>query len=363
VGRIAAAARAALVGALTGCATIHQPPLPFLERTYAAKVPKDTSLMYEGQVATHVLVVDGLADAYDAISQQPATGSAGAWRVIITPMFRVRQLHDSSAAVRTPSFMPRASVEYLRATRLGKVTTRPVVSFDWVNVSGLRVTLAHHSNGQAGCFREGFVPRDVRSNECIPAPGADTTVVKLNRANGDFSSTFFNFMVHSTWMNRSGNDEATHSLGAAAGYDWHVHGIFGELSPEQRSLYGSWRLHGFTEAMQRFGVGCRDPGAREWYATGACWLAGRSRVTLEGERAPRFPGDLARRIRPAVLPYRWSVEVSHSADRLLGAGAFVRWHDGQDYYNIGFVNRRKVFMWGLMLDLSGFDRIGAKVVQ
>jgi len=37
---------------------------------------------------------------------------------------------------------------------------------------------------------------------------------------------------------------------------------------------------------------------------------------------------------------------------------FARWQDGQDYYNIEFVNRRRVFMYGLMLDESAIPRIG-----
>jgi hypothetical protein len=34
---------------------------------------------------------------------------------------------------------------------------------------------------------------------------------------------------------------------------------------------------------------------------------------------------------------------------------FVRLNDGQDYYNIGFVNRRRATMYGVMLDVSGSD--------
>lgn len=340
---------------LVGCATTNRPSLPFLERMYVARVPSDTSLLFEAQVATHILAVDGLGNAYQRVSTDPAASHVHAWRVILNPMFRIRQLADSSAAVRTPSFMPRLSAEWLRVTRLGVTTTRPVVSYSRANLSGVRLSLQHHSNGQAGCFREGFRPLDARANECVPIAGADTTTVRINRANGDFSSTFVNFMVHSTWMNRAGDDRPTWTLGAAAGLDLHPPGIFGALSDEQRELYGGWRVRAQGEASWRSGVTCRDPGPRPTSRRVACALAGRTRITLEGERAPRYPGDLARRIRPAVLPYRTSVELSHTIDTALGLGPFVRWHDGQDYYNIGFVNRRRVVMWGLMIDLGGYD--------
>ena len=148
----------------------------------------------------------------------------------------------------------------------------------------------------------------------------------------------------------------------AASGDWHPRGIFGALSDEQRALYGSWRVRLQLEGMKVLGWTCQDPKDRTLGQRLGCALRGRSRVTLEGERAPRYPGELARRIRPAVIPYRVSAEYSHSFDALLRAGVFVRWHDGQDYYNIGFVNRRRVLMVGAMLDASGADRIGKRVV-
>jgi hypothetical protein len=357
----------ALTLAVSGCATIRngQPPShQFLERIYVGKTHQDSSILYEAQAVTHIFLIDGLPDAYDRLSSDANVRAAGAWRVIATPMFRVRQLRDSSAAVRTPSFMPRVSIERLWATRLGPISGDPTFpAFGGVRVAGVRLTLAHHSNGQAGCFRDGFVPVDSRANICKPGPGTDTAVVKLNRADGDFSTTFLNVIAHSTWMNRNGSDVATRSIGAAIGADWNIPGIFGSLSDEQRSLYGSWRIRLQAEAMQAMGTTCADRGARSLVERIGCGLRGHSRLTFEGERAPKDPGDLAKRIHPSVLPYRISLELSHSFDALLGAGAFIRWHDGQDYYNIGFVNRRKVTMFGAMLDLSGIDRIGKKIVQ
>ena len=56
-----------------------------------------------------------------------------------------------------------------------------------------------------------------------------------------------------------------------------------------------------------------------------------------------------------VIPWRGSLEISHAFHWLLGAGLFVRLNDGQDFYNIGFVNRRRATMYGVMLDVSGSD--------
>ena len=355
-----------LAGAASACATARpvRPSHQFLERIYVSVAPEDSSLLYEAQAATHIFLVDGLPDAYDRISSDSTVRTAGAWRVIATPMFRVRQLKDSSAAVRTPSFMPRLSVERLWASRRGAASGDPSnPAFPGARLTGARLSLAHHSNGQAGCFREGFEPVDSRANTCRRAPGADTTRVRLNRANGDFSSTFLNVMLHATLMNRNGEDVATQSLGVAAGADWHIPGLFGALSDEQRSLYGSWRVRLQGEAMKAFGTTCGDDIARSALQRAKCRVRGRSRLTLEGERAPTRTDALARRVQPSILPYRVSVELSHAFDALLGAGVFARWHDGQDYYNIGFVNRRRMLMVGGMLDLSGVDRVGKKIIQ
>jgi hypothetical protein len=351
----------------SACAALPRAQAPshqFLERNYVFATRGDTTLLYEAQAATHILLVDGLPDAYDRISSDSMVRAAGTWRVIATPMFRIRQLNDSSAAVRTPSFMPRVSVERIWARRLGAVTGDQFnPAFDGANVTGVRLTLAHHSNGQAGCFRAGFVPTDSHSETCVPAPGADTSIVKLNRANGDFSTTFFSLMLHSTWMNRNGANIATHSLGVAVNADWHMPGLFGALSDEQRALYGTWRARGQVEGMQMLGTSCGDRIVRTAGQRLGCWLSGRARFTVDHEWVLSKLGALADRVHPSIVPWRGSSEVSYAFDALLGAGVFLRWNDGQDYYNIGFVNRRRVFLYGGMLDLSGVDRIGKKIVQ
>ena len=229
---------------LACAAANRRPPLAFLERFYVARVPFDSTLMYEADAATHVLLIDQLPKAYDSISQDKLTASsARAWRLILSPMFIIRQLNDSSAAVRTPSFMPRVSIEWLRVSRVGRVTgPDPLIGFSAANLSGVRFSLAHHSNGQAGCFRDGFVPIDRHAETCVPAAGTDTNRVVLNRANGDFSSTYFELMGHSTWMNRGGANLSTKSAGFAVAGEWFAPFLFGALSHDQKLLYGSWRL-------------------------------------------------------------------------------------------------------------------------
>jgi hypothetical protein len=286
-------------------------------------------------------------------------------RLMVSPMFRIRQLKDSSAAVRTPSFMPRIlAAEVLQLSGLGEPRiVGNIVDYNKVALTGLRLALTHHSNGQAGCFRRGYRPVDQRANECEPIPITDPSVVLpddtmrvlLNGSDGDFSSTFVSAMVHSTGMFDFRNANTPRmNVGAAASYEWHPRGLFGALSDEQRPLYGSWRVRGQFTAMYASGLDCAGFGGSVLHFM-RCALRGRTRFVAEGERAPKAHGELAPRITPPILPWRGSVELSHAFHWALGAGAFVRFNDGQDYYNIGFVNRRRATMIGVMLDASGPD--------
>jgi hypothetical protein len=358
--------------ATTACAHFAtRPPAPahhYLERNYVFSTRGDTSLIYEGHPAAHLFLLDGLPLAYDQLMRTDANGkprrTTSALRAIVSPMFRIRQLRDSSAAVRTPSFMPRImAVDRLWVTGLGTpVVLGDIVSYNSLALKGLRFSLTHHSNGQAGCFRQGYRPVDARANECEPIPITDpsavlpddTMRVRLNGSDGDFSSTYLSAMGHVTWMKDfSRGDTPRYQLGGGVGFDWHPRGVFGELSDEQRPLYGGWRVRGQAEAMYVSGLTCADRVSRPLLQRLGCAVRGRTRVTLEGERAPKATGSLAPRIQPSIMPWRGSVEFSHAFHWLLGAGAFVRWHDGQDYYNIGFVNRRRATMIGVMLDVGG----------
>lgn len=336
--------------ATAGCATgrVTPPTHAFLERNYVFVTPSDTSLMYEAQAVAHIFLVDQLADAQNTITRDPTRKVASASRLYVSPMFRVRQLYDSSAAVRTPSFMPKIlTYEHDWVGRAPVSVAAPWLPFavDAAWLAGYRITLAHHSNGQAGCFRAGFVPDDVHSTHCHAPMGLDTSVIRLNRADGDFSTTYLSLAAHGTKYWLPGTDIPRASVGGLVGLDWHLPDpIPGALSSEQRALYGSWRLKGSVEGMTRR------------------FLSGRTRVTIEGELAPAVAANLQSRLEEPITNYRWSVELSHSSEWLLGAGPFIRWNDGQDYYNIGFWKRRRVFSFGIMLDVGG-DRFGAKVIN
>lgn len=335
---------------LSGCTTLlNAPPHQFLERSYIApKTSTDTTISYEALVAPHVFVFDQEPAAFKALtSNNGPAGRLGA-RVIVTPMFVIRQLTDSSSAVRTPSFMPRLSLEGFHVGALKRTMLGGLPDFKWVRIDGLRVTAAHHSDGQAGCFLEGQQPnkKTFEADDCSPPPSAG--VLKTNRADGDFSTSFLSFLLHDTFMLRGPGERTLFTAGAALSYDWEATKGPGALPNIERQFYGSWRKRVQLDVM-----GADQPGCAGF--SGWCAFRGRTRVTAMYEQAPKGLGPLASRLELPISHYRSFGEVSHTFDALGNFGVFVRRIDGQDYYNIGFVHRRAATLYGLMLDMSGFE--------
>ena len=355
--------RCALIGTvcvLAGCTTLgHAPSQQFLERSYWAPYSSnDTSISYEALVAPHIVALDQQPKAFSDLAHDASRRTTSGSRFIITPEFVVRQLRDSSSAVRTPSFMPRLSYEYFRATRLhdtlvgGTALIPPHPEFAWVRLTGFRVSVGHHSNGQAGCFLEGQHPgpTSFEADDCVGLP--DTGTIHVNRANGDFSTSYVGLLAHETFINRGGGNRPLYTIGGALGYDWHATAFLPGHSPAiERQFYGSWRAHAQAEAALSDGSNCADD-ARGW-----CRWRGRTRITAFYERAPSRHGPLVRRLPEAIVPYRWYAEVSHTFDLIGGTGPFVRSVGGQDYYNIGFVHRRRQTLVGWTFDLGGYESI------
>jgi hypothetical protein len=352
-----APAFALAAAALSGCTALnHGAAQQFLERSYIAPyTSSDSTISYEAFVAPHIFFLDQQAAALDRIAHSPRDTSASGSRLILSPMFVIRQLHDSSSAVRTPSFMPRLSYERFRVTRLDAVLVggsdlMPATpEFNWTRIDGVRFTVAHHSDGQAGCFLEGQTPGHgtFEADDCVGLP--DTGKVRINRANGDFSTTYLGAMLHRTYIRAGNGDRPRYSAGASVEYDWHVNAIlWGRLPAIERQFYGSWRAHAQVDLSMTDGVGCGDSN-RGW-----CVLRGQWRTTLFYEQAPTRLGPLAARLEERIVPYRYYADATHTFDALGSTGPFVRYVDGPDYYNVGFVHRRRGLLVGWLIDMSGY---------
>lgn len=320
---------------LTGChgytGDYAAPPAPLLERTIVGRPlgARDT-LLYEAQAVTNVFLFDNLVERQHHLRIDGLPLKQRAQRAIVSPLFRIRQLSDSSAAVRTPSFNPSLKFEYHwiaadTVTRIPSNSSKRDISV--LHDRGFRGEWTHHSNGQAGCFRSGFVPDSTGNpDNCTPGPRADVTGVGLNRANGDFSTTYWG--LTGFWQ-RVAVDQKRQverwSWGAGLGYQLHRYGMFGDMRPEQRALYGTHR--GRVDAYARY-----------------AWQHVEARIDGLYERAKRTD--------PRIVPWRGHIDLSIRSPHTLGGGLLVRFLDGQDYYNIGFAQRRSRVLVGIVVDPS-----------
>jgi hypothetical protein len=308
------------------------PPAPLLERAFVApSLDARDSLLFEAQVATNLFLIDKLLEQVQDLRNDALPINTVSERLVVVPMFRIRQLKDSSAAVRTPSFMPSVFFErhYLRADTVPRIANSRKRQLRGFRDLGYRLGWTHHSNGQAGCFLAGYVA-DSSGNpdRCTPGPRADTTGVRLNRASGDFSTTYWSATAFSRWLSVETNQDERSAKEVAVGYQLHRFGIFGDMRPQQRALYGSHRLRIDVSYRRRVGpLQARVDGLAE----------------------------VAERTDPRITRWRAHVDLSVRVPGLLGTGAMVRILDGQDYYNIGFANRRSRVLFGVVLDPSQLE--------
>ncbi len=321
---------ALLVGLLSGACRTMTPDYtgrvaPLQERTFVAHTfDKRDSIMYEAQIVPHLYLIDNFETAQLSLPRAP---SASATRLYVSPMFRVRQLRDSSAAVRTPSFMPSVMFEKHWLTRtkdepIAGTESRTARAFDDI---GYRAGWTHHSNGQAGCFFNGYTPSPSGDpNECVAGDNADTTGVGLNRASGDFSTSYWSLTGMYRSVKLDASMEENSKLEVAVGYQLHKFGVFGDMRSEQRKLYGTHRAR-VDAAYTR-------------------------RITTPLELRVHATAEVAERTHPAITNWRIQGDVSIRSPYTRGTGLLVRYMDGQDYYNIGFVNRRKRLMLGIVID-------------
>jgi hypothetical protein len=302
-------------------------PAPLLERTFVApSIDSRDTLLYEAQVATSVFLVDELDSLERALRWDDVTGPLRARRIYVLPMFRIRQLKDSSAAVRTPSFMPSVRYErhFLSADTVPRTPRSSLKHLSVIRDFGFRLEWTHHSNGQAGCFRSGYLPDSTGNpDRCTPGPAADTTGVGLNRANGDFSTTYWALTGFARRVRLDRQMDEAWAVEAALGFQIHRCGLFGGMRDEQRELYGSTRTRLDLSARRSFG-------------------SQHARIDYLFELAPKT--------HPSITRWRTQVDVQMRSKRLLGAGVFARYMNGQDYMNIGFAQRRERVLVGFVMD-------------
>lgn len=159
--------------------------VPLLERnTFSQPMPNaKVGSWFEGFLAVHLPLVDSYTRSLDSAWQRSQRRHGNA--VVVSMLVNLRMTRESSAPVRTPSYMPR--IRYVHG-----VTTRN----NWrVRQWLFDGTLGHYSNGQDGCLYEG----QAGDNCQFPAPVAERDL-RTNRRDGSFSSHYLEAGVTRRWL-------------------------------------------------------------------------------------------------------------------------------------------------------------------
>jgi hypothetical protein len=335
--------------------TNRGPIIPFLEATEVFWTLRGGGSWFpnrlEGDIFPHLVVYQNFSDVLN-LDQQRQRGVARFRERSIsisgTPAVRLRMLRETSAPVRTPSFMPKGNVQFFwvrglkdaatdqqRSVAAASAADRVAQAADVLG-SIRRVSLweghfiiGHHSNGQDGCLSLDQ-QRDPDTEECLPVD-ARLDAGTINRQDGSFSTNYMKFGVNYSrnWLNAGATAPATRELRFRA--EWEVHPK-AWMDEDMVDLYGRQRLNlGVAYALRNL------PGCRR---------------RAEGSGSVSWnPG-----VDPSVTELSNILQVSCFPWLNGGWGFFVRLYSGQDYYNVGFLDEITRVHVGMTFNQTDFFR-------
>jgi hypothetical protein len=299
--------------------------------TYFFNHAPRSDLVFEGQIAPRIIILDSIADAAGRVL---GGGAHRGWQLSATPMVKLRMFDETSAPVRTPSYMPKGTVQFARMRNLSRASEddeaarfKGPVEMWLIDV----IPFGHHSNGQNGClFNE--QSRNAE-DECVNTSGASPQTV--NKIDGSFSTNYIEAGLFYGRMHLVSREDAPEY---ATDWEWRTGGgielnpsgfLGGGIDDELADLYGQTRP--FVEAS----AARRDFG---WCGRAESSL----RLQYIHETPPGLPA-LKTTFETLCLPRRWG-----------GTGLFVRFYRGQDYYNLGFAESITRLQFGFTLQRATF---------
>lgn len=324
----------------------------FLDRSYVVRMWPEEGLLYEGQPAVPLILHNGTDQLY-ATLRDPAGGWSTGTMWVLTPMFLIRQVSaktDASLPVRTPSFMPKLTAQFLAARRIGEAARgtdggAPLTAI----VVGLDGTFGHYSNGQAGCFRANLVRKSDGSGDCVIDPNAGVGSDTLNTVDGSFSTWYLRAQAHLRFAHYT-NALPSLTLTVNGGADWHPAFLrpIGGMDTALAAVYGRLRPFAGAELARRSQWSCPSTGVLAWLPCGV----GRVRIGTSVEYLPTRP--------PGISAVATTSELAWTFSRYAGLGALVRLHTGQDYYNIALGHELNVLQYGFIFDLERDQPLGSR---
>ena len=276
-------------------------------------------LVFETQVAPDVRIYSNLNNVTRQVFERDSKSEGfrfhWGFSAFGTIMIRLRMFDEPSNPVKTPSFMPKGTIQIVGfrshadphkpENEIYKNSLMSMLAFT-------TVPFGHHSNGQSGC-----VFADFNRNEegvCAPTSGITSDDLQINTKDGSFSTNYIRGGVHYRLMQLDDSDYIVRwQLDTGFSLEYHPcdYGA-GALAEELRSRYG----------QRRFGL-------KIGYAHRNVWKLGRLDLRYQreyiggaGEVDPTHSFSIL------ALPKTWS-----------GFGFYGRYYTGRDYYNIGFEER------------------------
>ena len=247
------------------------------------------------------------------------------WTLTATPMIRLRMSTETSRPVRTPSYMPKGTLQLFYTKQSGKSADDGSINLSPLNVLEVMFVFSHHSNGQEGCIFEYGVHDD---ENCADRP-ADEKHLTINHRDGNFSTNFLRGGLYYQHLKLDPNskleklDTLLH-LVMGAYVEVHPRSL---IDDRMEDIYGRMRIH--TDFETEMSI------SRSEELRLAIYLNGEA--ILDKPEHLSFPGSL-------------SADVALFFDKFLnGVGPFVSFFYGQDDYNLGFDSTVLVWKVGIMI--------------
>ena len=271
--------------------------------------------------------------------------------VAFTPMYRVRIWKERSSPVRSPSFMPKATLQLniFEPRKPGhqwgerKDGSRGFVKLDSV----MWTVWGHHSNGQDGCLYADANDQPFPADACP----TDPPEIRINRMNGSFSTNYTQVSFFRAYYRvpeesdadaaaRSQDDvwgderTARYSWFTGATYEWNFPFdtfLGGAVAPPVRPIYGMSRVRGLV-GFERFPrLHARRSQPRFKASVWGAFIAKKANTADCGK--PTQTGQVRECAPRFAFGADLNVGLGSKIDYL---GAYARYYHGQDYYNLSF---------------------------
>ena len=297
----------------------------------------DGGLVFEAQIAPDIRIVDNFGRALDRVLDDNKP-RVFAYSVFGTFLTRLRMFDEASNPVRTPSYMPKATIQlawmknrFVERPKSDRTLLNGPIEIWLVNI----IPFGHHSNGQNGCLFVGQVRID---GECEPQDPVVDGPEDVNTENGSFSTNYIRFGLEYRRLRLNGDDPV--DTRAITRLEWGIGGslelnpsgyVGGSISDTLKPLYGATRYRVTA-----------DVAAGNWRAPipllnrvncGRAWAEGY--LMFISDAAP-VVDDVTTAVEAACLPSGWG-----------GAGLFIRYYHGQDYYNAAFLENISRLQFGV----------------